>query len=184
MKYAVIEHGGKQYIAREGEAFEVDRMHLDTGKPVFFKDVLMVVDGKKVHIGKPHVSGASVKGKVEEHTKGRKILVFKYKPKERYRRRIGHRQQYTRVVIDSIATGAAKKKTETSAASDKAESKAKKPASKGAKSQSSTTAKKRTPTTTKSEKSSTAKSTTSSRSQASKGTTKSSTSKSSEKQDE
>lgn len=144
MKYAVIEHGGKQYLAKEGESFEVDLMQLESGKPVVFKEVLLLVDGSNVRIGKPHVSGVSVKGTVEEHVKGRKILVFKYKPKQRYRRRRGHRQQYTRVVIDSITSRTAKKKTEAAGTTDKPGAEAKGQASEAKKSSASAAAKKRT----------------------------------------
>ena len=149
MKYAVIEYGGKQYIAREGETFEVDRMSLDPGKQIVFKDVLLLVDGKKVQIGKPLVTGVSVKGKVEGHIKGKKLLVFKYRPKQRYRRRIGHRQQYTRVQIDSITARAAKKETAAKAASEKAGTKTKKASNESTKPKTSSTAKKPSSRTSK-----------------------------------
>ena len=102
MKYAVVESGGKQYIARPGETIEVDHMSLDVGSSVNFKDVLLVVDGSTLRIGQPVVKGAVVKGKVVDQIKGRKILVFKYKPKIRYRRKQGHRQRYTQVAIEGI----------------------------------------------------------------------------------
>jgi large subunit ribosomal protein L21 len=109
MKYAVVETGGKQYIAREGEMIEVDRLPLDVGKPVEFKDVLLIVDGSSVQVGDPLVKGASVKGEVLDQIKGKKIVVFKYIPKERYRRKQGHRQRYTQVRINTIvADGAGK----------------------------------------------------------------------------
>jgi large subunit ribosomal protein L21 len=109
MKYAVVETGGKQYMAREGEAIEVDRLHLEVGTSLDLTDVLLLVNGDKVKVGKPYVKGAKVVAKVAEHFKGRKILVFKYIPKERYRRRKGHRQQYTRLEIEKIqATSRAK----------------------------------------------------------------------------
>ncbi|MFQ5923042.1 MAG: 50S ribosomal protein L21, partial [Anaerolineales bacterium] len=85
MKYAIVEHSGKQYLAQEGGLIEVDRMPLEVGKRVVFKDVLLVTDGKKVEVGAPFVKGASVKGMVQDHLKGKKITVFKYKPKQRYR---------------------------------------------------------------------------------------------------
>jgi large subunit ribosomal protein L21 len=102
MKYAVVESGGKQYIARPGETIEVDHMSLDIGTSIDFKDVLLVVDGSTLRIGQPVVKGAVVKGKVVDQIKGRKILVFKYKPRIRYRRKQGHRQRYTRVTIEGI----------------------------------------------------------------------------------
>lgn len=110
MKYAVVGSGGKQYVAREGETIQVDRLPQDVGKNIEFKDVFLIVDGTKVDVGKPTVKGAVVKGKVVEQVKARKVLVFKYIPKERYRRRKGHRQRYTRVEIKSIAKAAPKAK--------------------------------------------------------------------------
>lgn len=102
MKYAIVEFSGKQYLAHEGSLIEVDRMSLEIGKPVVFKDVLLVSDGKKVDVGAPFVKGASVKGKVQDHPKGKKIIVFKFRPKQRYRRTQGHRQLLTHVAIESI----------------------------------------------------------------------------------
>lgn len=103
MKYAILEHGGKQYLAEEGGRIEVDRMALDEGKTVEFKDVLLVADGKQIEVGSPYVSGARVKGTVVEHAKSRKIIVFKFKPKQRYRRKQGHRQPLTRISIEAVA---------------------------------------------------------------------------------
>lgn len=102
MKYAVLESGGKQYIARPGEMIEVDRMPLDVGQPVKFKNVLMAVDGETIRIGQPIIKGAVVEGLVVDQIKARKILVFKYKPRIRYRRKQGHRQRYTKVSIQKI----------------------------------------------------------------------------------
>jgi large subunit ribosomal protein L21 len=112
MKYAVIEAGGKQYIAREGEAIEVDRIPLGVGEKVDFKDVMLVVDGKDVQVGAPFVTGANVKGTISEQFKAPKIIVFKYIPKERYRRKRGHRQHYTRVEVERISVRKTAKKAE------------------------------------------------------------------------
>jgi len=115
MKYAIVEHSGRQYLAQEGNLIEVDRMSLEVGKPIVFKDVLLVSDGKKVEVGAPFVKGASVKGKVQDHPKGKKITVFKYKPKQRYRRTRGHRQLLTHIEIESVGfpKAAEEKKAET-----------------------------------------------------------------------
>lgn len=110
MKYAVVTVGDKQYIAREGESIEIDRQPVAVGDDFVFDDVLLMVNNGDVQIGDPTLKGAKVTGTVEAQIKGPKILVFKYIPKERYRRRRGHRQRYTRVMIDSIA-GEGKKKT-------------------------------------------------------------------------
>ena len=103
MKYAIVEDGGKQFKAVEGEIIEVDRFDAETGEVVDLERVLLVADGEQVAVGNPYVKGAKVSGTVVEHTKGRKIIVFKYKPKERYRVKTGHRQKYTRVRIDAIS---------------------------------------------------------------------------------
>ena len=145
MKYAIVSSGGKQYIAREGEPIEVDRMHLDIGKPVEFKEVLLTVDGSTIKVGTPLVKGASVKGKVLDQVKAKKIIVFKYIPKERYRRKKGHRQQYTRVSINKIKLPSAEKK----ATSKKETGKAEKPPAKTAAKKAASTAKKSTGTTAK-----------------------------------
>ena len=161
MKYAIVEHSGRQYLAQEGSLIEVDRMSLEVGKPVVFKDVLLVSDGKKVEVGAPFVKGASVKGKVQGHPKGKKITVFKYKPKQRYRRTQGHRQLLTHIAIESVglpaAPKAAAKKAETKSKSStskpkKAGDKSKSTASKAAassKKSTSTSTKKSTSTSTK-----------------------------------
>ncbi len=102
MKYAIVESGGKQYTAIEGETIEVDRLAVETGKKVSLESVLMVVDDDKVTVGTPLVEGARVNTTVVAHEKGDKIVVFKYRPKKRYRVKSGHRQHYTRLKVDSI----------------------------------------------------------------------------------
>ena len=122
MKYAILEHGGKQYVAEEGSHIEVDRVALDEGKPIEFKQILLINDGRKIQVGSPYVSGVSVKGKVLEHFKGKKITVFKFKPKQRYRKTQGHRQVSTRVSIEKIALPSASK-TKSSTESKKKKTK-------------------------------------------------------------
>lgn len=102
MKYAIIEDGGKQYKAVEGATIEVDHIPLQAGEGVDLERVLLVVDDNKVTVGTPLVAKAKVQATVVSQFKGDKIVVFKYKPKIRYRRKSGHRQQYTRLKIDSI----------------------------------------------------------------------------------
>jgi large subunit ribosomal protein L21 len=149
MKYAVVESGGKQYIAREGETIEVDRLPLEIGKKVEFKDVLLLVDDSKVKVGSPHIRGAKVRGTVVDQFKAPKIVVFKFIPKERYRRKRGHRQRYSRVVIDKISVTQPRKKAETAKEAEQKDAKAKKaPAAKSAKAKATTSspkAKKPTP---------------------------------------
>ncbi|HEX9011943.1 MAG TPA: 50S ribosomal protein L21 [Anaerolineaceae bacterium] len=103
MKYAIIESGGKQYRAVEGGTVEVDLLPLDAGASAKLENVLLVVDGEKVSVGTPLVSGATIKATVVGHVKGPKIDVFRYRPKKRIRVKTGHRQQYTRLQIESIS---------------------------------------------------------------------------------
>jgi large subunit ribosomal protein L21 len=102
MKFVIVEQGGKQYRAAEGNTIEVDRLPNEVGGALTLEDVLLSVDGDNVVIGTPVIEGAKVQAKVLDHFKGRKILVFKYRPKQRYRVKNGHRQQYTRLLIESI----------------------------------------------------------------------------------
>lgn len=103
MKYAIIESGGKQYKAVEGGSIEVDLLPAEAGQKVEVKNVLLLVDGDNISVGTPVVSGATVLTTVVEHTKGPKLVVFKYRPKKRIRVKTGHRQKYTLLQIDSIS---------------------------------------------------------------------------------
>jgi large subunit ribosomal protein L21 len=103
MKYAVVESGGKQYVAREGQFVEVDLLPVEVGSTVTLDSVLLAVDGQAVAVGKPAVEGAKVTARVEGHIQGPKIVVYRYIPKERYRRKKGHRQQYTRLAIEQVS---------------------------------------------------------------------------------
>ena len=102
MKYAIVEDGGKQFKAVEGGTIEVDHYEAEVGDPLGLERVLMVVDDENVTIGKPIISGAKVEATVIAQIKGPKVVSFKYTPKKRFRQKKGHRQQYTRVRIDSI----------------------------------------------------------------------------------
>jgi large subunit ribosomal protein L21 len=102
MKFMIVEQGGKQYRVAEGGTIEVDRLPNEVGETLTLEDVLLYVDDDAVTVGTPLVEGAKVNAKVLNHFKGRKILVFKYRPKQRYRVKSGHRQQYTRLLIESI----------------------------------------------------------------------------------
>ena len=102
MKFVIVEQGGKQYRVAEGKTIEVDRLPNEVGETVTMEDVLLSVNDDEVTIGTPLIEGAKVKAKVVDHFKGRKILVFKYRPSQRYRVKTGHRQQYTRLLVESI----------------------------------------------------------------------------------
>lgn len=102
MKYAVVESGGKQYKAVEGGIIQVDRMQVEDGDKVTIDAVLLVVDDGKVSVGSPTVKGAKVQATVLDEVKGKKVVVFKYRPKKRIRVKTGHRQKYTRLEINAI----------------------------------------------------------------------------------
>ena len=102
--YAVIRTGGKQYTVRPGDTLNVEKLDGDVGSTVELADVLVVADGDAVTIGTPTVAGARVKADIVEHGKGKKVIVFKYKSKIRYRKRTGHRQQFTRLNVTDIVT--------------------------------------------------------------------------------
>ncbi len=104
MKYAIVEDGGKQFKAVEGETIEVDRFDAEEGEQIDLERVLLIADGDQYTVGTPLVAGAKVQGTVVAQVKGPKLVVFKYTPKKRYRVKKGHRQKYTRVMIDSIVT--------------------------------------------------------------------------------
>jgi large subunit ribosomal protein L21 len=102
MRFAIVESGGKQYRAIEGRTIEVDRLPVDAGKKFDVERVLLMADGDEILVGTPTVSDILVKVTVVDHIKGPKIDRFKYRPKKRIRVRGGHRQQYTRLLVDFI----------------------------------------------------------------------------------
>ena len=103
--YAIIESGGKQYNVESGETVRVEYIERDSGDKVEIKEVLMLSEDGKLQIGSPVVSGAKVTAEVIGQGKARKVIVFKYKAKTRYRRRNGHRQSYTDLLITDISSG-------------------------------------------------------------------------------
>ena len=100
--YAIIETGGKQYKVALGQVIDVERLDVDEGNTVELDKVLFIADGDKVTVGTPTIDGAKVIATSQGEGKGKKIIVFKYKPKVRYRKKTGHRQLYTRLAIDKI----------------------------------------------------------------------------------
>ncbi len=100
--YAVVESGGRQYRAVEGQAITVEQLPYEAGDEIELDRVLLISDGDDVQIGQPVVEGAKVKATVLGEEKGPKIRIFKMRPRKRYRRRKGHRQTYTRLRIDEI----------------------------------------------------------------------------------
>ena len=102
MKFAVIEAGAHQLLVAAGDKIKIDKISGEPGKTVKFNKVLLVADGDKVSVGKPFVEGFLVEGKIVKHGRDKKILVMKYHNKTRYRRKKGHRQDFSEVEITKI----------------------------------------------------------------------------------
>ena len=99
--YAVIRTGGKQYRVSENDVLRVEKLTAEVGGTLDF-DVLAVGEGTELKIGRPTVDGAKVTGMVMRHARGRKVIVFKYKRRKKYRRKNGHRQHFTEIRITGI----------------------------------------------------------------------------------
>ena len=102
MDYAVFKTGGKQYRVKPGDILDVEKLPDEVDSVAEFGEVLVISDGGQLTVGSPYVPGASVLAQVQSHYKDRKLMVFKYKAKTRYRRKRGHRQTYTRLLIQDI----------------------------------------------------------------------------------
>jgi large subunit ribosomal protein L21 len=102
MKYAIVENGGKQFKTVEGTTIDVDLLEVEIGAELVLDAVLLIVEDEKVLIGNPTIKGAKVTTSVVDHVKGPKVITFKYQPKKRIRVKTGHRQQYTRLKVESI----------------------------------------------------------------------------------
>ena len=100
--HAIIVTGGKQYKVTEGDVLYVEKLPNEAGDTVTFDQVLAVLDGDKATFGQPTVAGASVQANVVKNGKGKKVIVFKYKPKKNYKRKQGHRQPYTKIEITKV----------------------------------------------------------------------------------
>jgi large subunit ribosomal protein L21 len=130
--YAIFRSGGRQYRAEIGAELHLERLPNKVGEKVSFKEVLLLSDGSKAEIGKPLVKGATVKATIVEQFKGKKIIVWKYRPRKRYRRKYGHRQYYTRLRIDDIVPPKAKEEAEPAPKKEEAKPTPKKEAAKPA----------------------------------------------------
>ncbi|MFZ5562675.1 MAG: 50S ribosomal protein L21 [Thermodesulfobacteriota bacterium] len=103
--YAVIASGGKQYRVEKDEVLRLEKLPGQVGDTVSFDKVLLFSDGEKLEVGKPVLDNITVSGHIVEQDRAKKVLVFKFKRRKRYRRKQGHRQSYTAVKIDAIQTG-------------------------------------------------------------------------------
>ena len=114
--YAIVETGGKQYQVEEGRYVDVELLEGEKDAKIVFDKVVMIVNGKKSKVGQPYVAGASAEGTIVKHDRAKKIIVYKQRPKKGYRKKQGHRQGFTRVMISKIRTSAKKSATEETAA--------------------------------------------------------------------
>lgn len=112
--FAIIETGGKQYQVTEGRYVDVELLDYEKDEKIIFDKIVMLVNGKKSKVGQPYVSSASVEGTVLKHDKTKKVLVFKQRAKKGYRKKNGHRQNFTRVMINKIRTTSKKSEAQDS----------------------------------------------------------------------
>ena len=101
--YAVIKTGGKQYKVSEGQYLRIESLKAEEGAQVEFDQVLMVADGDNVTVGAPLVDGGKVTGKILSHGRGKKVKIIKFRRRKHHRKQMGHRQNYTEVLIEKIA---------------------------------------------------------------------------------
>ncbi|MGB3533225.1 MAG: 50S ribosomal protein L21 [Microcoleaceae cyanobacterium] len=102
MSYAIIETGGKQLRVEPGRFYDIELLHVEPEASVSIDQVLLVQNDDEVHVGQPWVDGATVEGTVLKHFRGRKVIVYKMRPKKKTRTKNGHRQEITRLMINSI----------------------------------------------------------------------------------
>ncbi len=118
MSYAIIETGGKQLLVEPGRFYDVELLHVDPGNDYSIDKVLLVHHDDQITVGQPFVEGALVEGTILGHRRGKKIIVYKMQPKKKTRKKRGHRQEITRLMINSIsmngsAIAVAEKEAET-----------------------------------------------------------------------
>jgi large subunit ribosomal protein L21 len=102
MKYAIVEISGRQFWIETGKYYDFNRISMELGKRISLNRVLLVNNSGNLLIGKPYLEGIEIKGKILEHLKGKKTIVYKMRPKKKTRRKKGHRQELTRVFIEEI----------------------------------------------------------------------------------
>ena len=102
MKYAIVEISGKQFWVETGKYYDFNRIPIELGKQIFLNRVLLLNDGSNVLVGKPYLESIKIQGKILEHVKDKKKIIYKMRPKKKTRKKQGHRQKLTRVLIEDI----------------------------------------------------------------------------------
>ena len=102
MKYAIVEISGRQFWIETGKYYDFNRLPTELGKQITLNRILLLNDGENILIGKPYLESVKVKGKILEHMRGNKTIVYKMRPKKKTRKKQGHRQELTRVFIEEI----------------------------------------------------------------------------------
>ena len=102
MKYAIVEISGRQFWIETGKYYDFNRIHTDLGKQITLNRILLVNDGGNISVGQPYLESVKIKGKILEHFRDKKIIVYKMRPKKKTRKKQGHRQELTRVLIEDI----------------------------------------------------------------------------------
>ena len=103
MEYAIVEISGRQFWVEKGKYYDLNRIPAELGKEITLNRILLLNNGNEVLIGKPYLEGVSVKGKILKHLRDRKKIVYKMRPKKKTRKKHGHRQELTRVLIEDIS---------------------------------------------------------------------------------
>jgi large subunit ribosomal protein L21 len=103
--YAIVEASGQQFWLQANRYYDLDRLHAEVDSTITIDKVLLIKNGNDATVGKPYVQGASVELKVMAHRRGQKVIVYKMRPKKKTRRKNGHRQELTRVMVESISVG-------------------------------------------------------------------------------
>ncbi len=103
LPYAIVESSGQQFWLQPNRYYDIDRIQAKVDEKISIDNVLLLKAGKKVTVGKPYVKGASVELKVLSHKRGTKVIVYKMRPKKKTRSKNGHRQELTRVLVESIS---------------------------------------------------------------------------------
>lgn len=104
MKYAIVEISGKQFWVETGKYYDFNRIPTELGKQIFLNRVLLFNDGNNVLVGKPYLESIKIQGKILEHVNDKKKIIYKMRPKKKTRKKQGHRQKLTRVLIENIIT--------------------------------------------------------------------------------